>query len=132
MLTITEKIKKELDQVRAKYGLSLILLHGSQIDGKTHPESDIDLAILPKDNDFDLVGLISELIGIFQSDKIDVANLKNANPLLLFSVAKDARLLSGEDSDFDDFQFRAFKRYVDYLPRLKEEEIFIKEKLSKI
>ena len=45
MLNITE-IKPEIEKLAKKYRLSMIVLFGSQVSGKTHPQSDFDFAFL--------------------------------------------------------------------------------------
>ena len=63
-------------------GLSLVLLFGSQATGKTHKESDIDVAYL-SDKPLDLMAearLIEDLRPIFRSNAVDIVDLKKAPP----------------------------------------------------
>ena len=121
-----------LNKIREKYGLSLILLHGSQITGKTHPKSDTDIAVMQREgsNDLNLLALYGDLTVFFKNDKIDITNITYANPLLAFAVARRSRLLSGDKKDYDAFCRTAFLKYNDYRPYLKMEADFVKERIN--
>ena len=121
-----------MDDILKKHNLSLILLHGSQVTGKIHPKSDIDIAVLPKKNNktFNLPGLYVDLNRIYESDRVDVANLIHANPLLMYRVARKSKLLAGKNSDYEEFQRLAFFKYSDYLPYLKKEAEFVEERIN--
>jgi len=120
-----------MDEIRKKYNLSLILLHGSQVTGKLHKESDMDVAVLRKDMDinFDLLDLIFDLANELNNQKIDVVDITNANPLLLFAVMKNSKLLSGDEKEFESLKLTAFHKYSDYFPYFKKEADFIKERI---
>ncbi|HDK81390.1 MAG TPA: nucleotidyltransferase domain-containing protein, partial [Nitrospirae bacterium] len=40
------KTKPEVRKIAEKYRLPLVLLFGSQVSGRTHPQSDVDIAFL--------------------------------------------------------------------------------------
>ena len=111
--------------------LSLILLHGSQVTGKTHAKSDTDIAVMQNGNakDLDILGLYGDLTNLFKNDRIDITNITHANPLLAFAVARRSKLLSGSKEDYDSFVRTAFFKYNDYKPYLKMEQDFVKEKI---
>lgn len=121
-----------MDDILKKYNLSLILMHGSQVDGKIHPKSDIDIAVLPKNihNKIDTLKLYGDFIDYFKNDTIDIVNLTQASPLLAFVIAKKSKLLAGSESSYEKFQFRAFHKYCDYLPYLRMEADFVKERMK--
>lgn len=118
--------------LRAKHGLRLILLHGSQVGGTRHTESDIDVAVLrdPDKPSFRYLSLIDELIEAFDSDRIDLVDLTHADPLLLYAVTKNCELLSGKAADLAQLTRLAFLRYGDYIAYLKEEEKFVRRRLE--
>ena len=126
--------KTALEGIRKKHGLSLILLHGSQVDGRTHKQSDVDIAVLRSDHKkpLDSLKLIGDLVSTFHNDKIDLADLTHANPLLLFTATQNAVLLSGNKKDLDALQLKAFHRYNNYLPYFKEERQHAISQLQKI
>lgn len=122
---------QKLDEIRQKYALELILLHGSQVSGKTHDKSDVDIAVLSKDREqkLDWYVLASDLNEVFGVDNVDITLLDHANPLLLKTVTDGARLLSGTVMDFYKLKLRAFHAYNDYLPYLKMESDFVRSQL---
>ena len=114
------------------HGLLLLLLHGSQVTGKTHPESDIDIAIVrdAKQPETDMLSLQQELSELFQSDRIDITDLTHADPLLQFAVLSKSTLLAGSVGDYQRRQLMAFHQYNDYLPFLEEEKRIVAQKLQ--
>lgn len=107
-------------------------MHGSQVDGKIHPKSDVDIAVLQKDihGKIDILKLYGDFIEYFKNDTIDIVNLAQASPLLAFVIAKKSKLLAGSMSNYEKFQFRAFHKYCDYLPYLRMEADFVKERMK--
>lgn len=124
--------RARLEDIRREHGLLLVLLHGSQVDGRVHKESDVDIAVVRKNrkSKLELIKLIRDLLTALGTDKIDVSDLTNADPLFLFSATRKAVLLSGRKDDFKRLQQVAFRKYSDYLPFLKKEEEFVKEKIK--
>jgi predicted nucleotidyltransferase len=125
--------KKQLEYLRNKHKLSLILLHGSQVDGKIHNKSDVDIAVVRKDDKtkIKLLELIKDLSDSLETDKIDLSDLTHADPLLLFSVAKKSKLLSGNTDDYKRLQKTAYHKYCDYLPFLQKEKEQVTENIKK-
>lgn len=121
-----------LEEIRKKNNLSLILMHGSQVTGKTHARSDTDIAVMQKNTSkkLDIFGLYGNFAKIFKTNDVDIVNLTHANPLLLFTVARKSKLLAGSKADYEKFLHLAFYKYNDYKPYLKYEAEFIKEKIN--
>src|SRR3989344_4507986 len=85
MATDVATMKSAAKEIAGKYGLSLVLLFGSQVTGKTHKESDIDIAYL-SDKPLDLMTearLMVDLMPTFESNAVDIVDLKKAPPLLM-------------------------------------------------
>lgn len=129
-MTPTKSQTKQLESIRQKHQLQLILLHGSQAKGQTHSNSDLDIAIYGRSKTLNLLKLISQLSETFPGQKVDVSNLTNADPLLLQTVTTKSHVLSGKQKDFDKLQLKAFHRYNDYQPYLKQEQQFVQSKLT--
>jgi len=91
----TESIKTHIATLAEKYGLSLVVLFGSQATGHTHKESDVDVAYLAdkKLSYDDEVLLNFDLTEVFRNDKVSLVNLKTAPPLLLKQVVMNAIVL---------------------------------------
>ncbi len=127
------KINKfKLDEIRKRHNLLLILLHGSHVSGKVHVKSDVDIAIVRKDDrqKLKLLELIKDLSATLETDKIDVSDLTHADPLFLYSVVIKSKLLSGEKNNYDALLRLAFHKYSDYLPYLEKERELVIEKIK--
>lgn len=100
----------------------LAYLFGSEAKGTTHPESDIDIAVLLSDQipqveyGQRVVDLNTDLIGIFQRDAIDVALLNTAPPLLAFQVVRHGVVIYDPHHRYVSFYINTFNRYVDTQP----------------
>jgi len=92
----SEENSQKIKAIADKYDLELLLLFGSRVNGKMlHKESDFDVAYL-SDKKLDLMEesrLIIELMPIFKSDKIDLANVKMAHPLLLKQIFANHKII---------------------------------------
>ena len=130
MEEITADKKKITDKIAQKYSLEMILLFGSQVSGKTSKESDFDIAYLSKKelSGKEEIELNCDLMDVFKSDKIDLTNLKNANPFLNYEIAKKCRLILGDEKKFSEFKIMAFKKYIDHLPLLDFQSFLIKKR----
>ena len=123
--------KSSLDKIRIKHNLSLILLHGSQVDEKLHKKSDIDIAVTKKsEQKLNLLALIKDLANTLGTDSVDLSDITHAEPLFLFSVARNSRLLSGSVADHDSLIRLAFHKYSDYLPYLKKEKEYVEKRIK--
>lgn len=121
-----------MEEIRKKHDLLLILMHGSQATGKVHPESDIDIAFVRKNNELKInfLELLADLTNLLKNDKIDLLDITDANPLLMFSVIRKVKLLAGRKKDYDILSQKAFNLYSHYLPYLKLESDFVKERIN--
>lgn len=133
MLAINAEIKNKVEQLSRIHRLSLVLLFGSQVSGKVHRESDVDLAFLaerplgPREVG-ELAFAFSHGLGI---KAIDMLDLKTAPPLLLKQIAVGSILLyESEPSLFARFKIYALKRYMEAHPLLKLREAALKKFLQ--
>lgn len=121
----------EFEKIRKKYKLRLILLHGSQVTGKTHPGSDIDIAFVRETNTKpDLLKIIRDLSELSGTHKVDVSDITHADPLFLYSVMRNSKLLAGKEQDYASLNRTAYHKYNDYLPFLRQEREFVLEKIK--
>ena len=117
--------RKKFKKIADKYDLDLILAFGSQVKGERHSESDLDIAVLPKKNKFNLKkysALVFDLEKFFSDQKVDLTFIDHADPLLLEKIKESAFLLYGQKRKFEEFQIYAFNRFQDYQPFFKLEE----------
>lgn len=111
-----EKIKPDIKQLAEKYGLSLVVLFGSQATGKTHMKSDVDLAFLAKKpmNLMEIVKMQAEFSKELKIRDLETVALNGAHPFLLKQVAqKSVVLYEEEKSLFAKFKIYAFKRFIE-------------------
>lgn len=87
----------------------------TQVTGKTHSKSDVDIAVVRNnESEFDLFELILDLKNYFKTDRIDLTDITHADPLLLFSVVRKAKLLAGNSTAFSSLERTAFFKSNDY------------------
>jgi uncharacterized protein YutE (UPF0331/DUF86 family)/predicted nucleotidyltransferase len=124
MIKISQKQKKQLARIARKFSLRLILAFGSEVNGQTHPLSDLDIAVLGRNGlDWDKYSdLIFNLNKAFPGKKIDLVFINKADPLLLHKISRSCRCLYGNSRTLFDFLILSFKKYQDYQPFFRLEE----------
>jgi predicted nucleotidyltransferase len=80
---------ERLGAVARKHGIRLLLQFGSTVSGRTHPRSDVDLAVLlgrrPESLDAQL-DLVSDVAALLPGGEADIAIINGADPLFLKQV----------------------------------------------
>lgn len=111
------------DSIARRHGARLLLQFGSTVSGRTHPGSDVDVAVL-----FDafpsyarLGALLAELEAAFPGRAVDLGVLNRADPLFLKKALESARLLAGSPRQLADLRLYAFRRYQDHRRYLRLE-----------
>lgn len=120
MLTLQDQQLQELERIRKKYSLRLIIAFGSRVKGLLHANSDLDLGILFDHGRYRL-DVLAELQRLLPDYEVDIANLSRADPLLLNEINKNCQLLAGDPEEFQEFRIYAFRRYQDFRPYLRLE-----------
>lgn len=120
-MEITEKQKQKIEETAKKYRLKLVLLFGSRVSGKTHKDSDYDVAYLPSGNlSFDEeIDINSKFISIFpQKDgRVDTVDLRRITPLLLYMIFRQCQVLFAMDNlIFPVYRAYVFKKYIEAKP----------------
>jgi len=116
-------LSPQLQHLFLQHPVRLAYLFGSQAAGHTHPESDVDVAVLLNeslraDERFaERLTLIGQLSGIFRTDNVDVVILNDAPPLLAYEVLRGGMLLYCTDERACvEFQVRTCRTYEDTQP----------------
>lgn len=111
--------KNKINQIAEKFDLELLVLFGSQVDKDVSklPDSDVDIAYQSsrKLTGKEMINLNCELMDVFKNDRVDMVNLKSANPLLMHQISKKCKLIYGKKLDFLNFKALAFRLYIDHL-----------------
>lgn len=132
MEIIIEK-QELLKEIADKYGLKLILLFGSQFKGKTHQESDYDIAYLTDKNlSFeDEGGIIIDfvkIIGIKDERLINISNIKKAGVFLLKEIFDKHQVLFSSDKNiYDSYKIFAIKNFLENRPLFDLRDFLIKK-----
>ena len=104
----------EIAEFCQKHGLNVFVIIGSVAKGTTHSMSDVDLAIWPRSNEFDLLKLFADLVPLLGTERIDIINLKSARPFLPWNVATGGKLLyEAEPGLWAEIGSRAVRSYED-------------------
>lgn len=133
-MDVDNTLKAKVAAIAKKFGLTLIVLFGSQVSGKTHPESDVDLAVKGKETlnlerILEITGAFSELF----SKEVDLVDIRKASPLLLGVIsANSIALYEGEESAYNIFYLSARNQYLDYMPYLRKQADLNKEAIDKL
>ena len=126
----SEKIRNKLAPLFKDEELQLVLLFGSNVSGKTHKQSDIDLAFL-FDRPIDTLALTNTIIQLLHNDNVDVIDLSRTSPLLRFSVVKNSIILyENQQGKFNDFFSLAFRIYIDTTKLRDAQTVAIKKFLK--
>ena len=106
-----------------------VYLFGSTVSGKTHKTSDVDIAVLfkedaPQEEHGRRSLLATDELSRVLDKEIDIVVLNNANCFLKFQIIKNGlRLYERKDRKGREFEARAMMEYFDFLPirrRLEE------------
>jgi len=121
MLDINSKEKKLLKKIAQKYSIELLLLFGSRVSGKTHPESDFDIGYLSKkslsvEKEGQLMIDLAQVLKI-PLEKIELVPLRNASPLFLKEVFTNSFVLYAKDNlIFDLYKIYAIRYFKEFQP----------------
>ena len=106
-----------LHAIIAEFRLLLIIMFGSQATGKTHRESDTDIAVKSFHHltPSRLLDLAHRLEKVYPN--VDVCDLRRASPLLLALVEKEGKLVFEEKPlVFEEFRIFARNNYIEARP----------------
>jgi predicted nucleotidyltransferase len=120
--------RTRLPEIASEYGIDLLVQFGSSVTGTTHPQSDVDLAVLLRqapESMLDLADLAARLQPVFPGREIDLVLLDHADPLLLKQVTDHGVLLYGAPERWQDLRLYAFKRYQDHRRFLQMERDYV-------
>jgi predicted nucleotidyltransferase len=82
--------------------LRLAIMFGSLAKGTARTESDLDLAILPRDLDLSLHAELELSVALTRATgrEVDLVRLERVSPLLRWEIARTGRVVCGERDDF--------------------------------
>ncbi len=133
-MNLTEIQKEQISEIAKNHQVKMMVVFGSQVKGKKHQGSDLDIGILLNQEPssyYILLDVQSELKKVFTDFKnIDVRYLNNTKPLFLFEAVYKGKLLYGSNYEFVKLYTKAFKQYIDTQPlrNLRDEMIEKRQK----
>lgn len=91
-------LQRAMAFLEKRFGLDVLWLFGSEAQGTTHPESDVDLAALfrQRPDALEVLGARGDLEEILGRE-VDLVDLDRASPILAMQVLKHGRLLVDRD-----------------------------------
>lgn len=113
--------KKLLNKTAREYYLKFVIVHGSNVVGTLHSESDFDVAVLgKKEIDFEtllkLHKAFSEVFQLREGMDLDIKSLHRVDPLLRYDVASKGRLLYGDPTEYEEYRAVSQRIYEDAAP----------------
>lgn len=121
-----------LSAVFGRYpSVKAVYLFGSYASGKAHPNSDVDLAVVPADRTAreQRLEMLTDLtrIGL---DRVDLVFLDTDDLTLQYEAVSPNKVVY-QTSDFDAgaFYSRVIRRYLDFLPYLERQRQAYKRRL---
>lgn len=132
MIELNQKQKEELKKIAEKYGLKFVIVHGSYATGKIRKGSDLDIAILGKQElEFSVIleihGKLANIFGDNRERELDLKELHRADPLFRYYVIRDGLLLHGNITEFNEFKAYAIRDFELSQDIFKLEEILVKK-----
>ena len=124
--------KMKLARVARKYGLRFVILHGSYATGRTHKMSDLDIAVLGSQElggrkYLNFHGKMAEIFGDNPRRDLDLKMLNKVDPFFRYQVVRDAVLLYGDSTKYEEFKLFAHRAYDDARPLLELERMLSKK-----
>ena len=118
-----EAFRQPLQCLFQQHPVRLAYLFGSQVTRRTHPSSDVDVAVLldeslTSDERFaERLRLLGDLSCIFGTDNVDLVILNAAPPLLAYETLRHGVLLYCTDAQARiAFQVHTLRAYEDTIP----------------
>ena len=128
-----DKIKPQIKDLAEKYGLSLLMLFGSQVTGKTHKESDFDVAYLADkklsfEDEGRIIIEIAKIIGARDERLVNLCNIKESGALLLKEIFDRHQVLFYADRNvYDSYKIFSVKNFIESRPLFDLRDFLIKK-----
>ena len=112
MLTKDVILNQDYEQLMRIIGADIIFLFGSVLSDNFREDSDIDIGIYFESGKYDKNSIYDAIIDFFRTERIDIAFLNEASPLLLHQVVKKGKPVAYKSyTKLVEFQLRCLKQY---------------------
>ena len=120
--------RNALARLARKHRLGLLVLFGSRAQGRARPKSDVDLAYLGSDlrRTPDLLRLWGDCADLFGTERVDLLDLRTADPLPVYEAFRGGRPLYEAKAGlfFDRYSYAA-RRFADTRKFREAEDEFL-------
>ena len=134
-------LQERIDRISRLFsnnGVIAAYLFGSHVRDKTWGKSDLDFTVLFDQSiekpDYGQIKIhfLTELIGIFKTNAIDLVCLQEASPYLTYEeIIRSGKIIFCKDEDQRlDFELKAFQRYIDTEPLRKIQKQYFSERMK--
>src|SRR3989338_777503 len=114
--TEMKNMPKIAEKIAKLKGVKAVYLFGSQVNGKTHIRSDIDICVISENKEDER--LEDELLE-FMTDNLDVVYFWKLPIWIKFRVLREGNPLIIKDKDFiDDLKIKTMNEYFDFKPTI--------------
>ena len=133
MLTKDTILTQDYEKLMHLIGADIIFLFGSVLSDSFREDSDIDIGIYFESIRYDKNSVCDTIIDFFRTERIDVAFLNEASPLLLYQVIKKGNPMAYKNyTALVEFRLRCLKQYWETKKFRKMKEYLLKKSLERI
>lgn len=133
MLTKDDILNKNYERLMHLIGADIIFLFGSVLSDSFRTDSDIDIGVYFENRCYDKTTVYDTILDFFQTEKIDVAFLNEASPLLLYQVMKKGKPMAYQNYTLlVEFRLRSLKRYWETKKFRKMKEHLLRDYVGRI
>ncbi len=133
MLTKETILCKDYEKLMRLTGADMIFLFGSVLSGHFHKDSDIDVGVYFEGKGYDKNAVCDTVLDFFQTERVDVAFLNEASPLLLYQVVKKGKPMACKSyPKMVEFQLRCLKKYWETSKFRKMKERVLKDYIERM
>ena len=112
MLTRDNVLNKDYKQLMRLIGAEAIFLFGSVLSERFREDSDIDIGVYFESTGYDKNSVCDVILDFFQTERVDIAFLNEASPLLLQQIVKKGKPVAYKNyKKLVEFQLRCLKQY---------------------
>jgi len=133
MLTKEAILKKDYEKLMQLIGADIIFLFGSIISDSFRADSDVDIGIYFESRQYDKNSVCDTIMDFFKTERIDIAFLNEASPLLLYQVIKKGNPMAYKNyTALVEFRLRSLKKYWETEKFRKIKEYLLRKSLESI
>ena len=111
------KIKEVVERLKKNPNVLSIFLFGSRATGKANEKSDVDIAVILENADFESRMEVEEL----QREGIDIVILNTSNPLFILSAIRDGKVLFERNKKDVEMKYKLARKFANLYGFLRKQ-----------